>query len=148
MIRALLAFALLAAPVRAADWSGIWGGSYVCAQGDTGLALHLRERLDGTVGAIAHFFPLPHNPLVAEGCFEMQGRPQGDDLALRAGRWLLRPPNYFTTDIAGRMTMAPDARRYVGRVFGLGCTFFAVREAAAVPPLPAACRPDAALSMR
>jgi hypothetical protein len=148
VIRALLALALLAAPARAAEWTGIWGGSYVCAQGDTGLALHLRERADGSVGAIAHFFPLPHNPLVAEGCFEMEGRPQADALALQAGRWLLRPPNYMTTDIAGRMSIAPDARRYVGRVFGLGCTFFALREGAAVPPLPAACRPNPLLSMR
>jgi hypothetical protein len=151
MMRSVIAaimLVLLAGPTRAEEWSGTWGGSYVCAQGDTGLALHLRERVDGTVGAIAHFFPLPHNPLVSEGCYEMQGRPQGGELALQSGRWLLRPSNYFTTDIEGRMTPAPDARLYLGRVLGLGCTLFVVRQGAPVPPLPAACRPDALLSRR
>ncbi len=140
--------ALLAAPAGAAEWAGIWGGSYVCAQGDTGLALHMRQGADGTVSAIAHFYPLPHNPLVGEGCYEMQGRPQDAELALQGGRWLLRPEGYMTTDIIGRMSVAPDARRYVGRVFGPGCTLFVVRDNATVPPLPTQCRPPAVLSQR
>ena len=73
MRRLLAVFLALATPAAAQDpLSGAWTGSYTCGQGVTGLTLHL-DRAGPELRGVFHFYPLPENPLAAEGCFEMTG---------------------------------------------------------------------------
>lgn len=141
---------LLAAPAAAqkpaeARWAGEWTGSYLCAQGETGLTLRLRPRGDGTLDGLFHFWPLPWNRSAAEGCFEMQARPVAGEppgLSLIARRWLLRPSGYVTVDLDGALTEEGTLRGLVG---GPGCTGFELARAASPRPLPAACAGPLAL---
>ena len=137
----LLAPLLLGAmPGPAAAQSGFagdWGGSYVCAQGSTGLNLRLRPSAEGGVEGVFHFFPLASNPRAAEGCYEVSApRPaKGEPVTIAAGRWLLRPDNYVTVDLVAELD--EDGTLY-GHVEGPGCGLFAARRSAP-RSLPAAC---------
>lgn len=138
--RAALALALLVAalpPAAAGErFAGFWAGSYVCAQGSTGLSLRLRAQGDGSVVGLFHFYPQASNPQAAEGCYEVAGTPDGQGLELSAGRWLLRPENYVTVDLLGELD---EDGTYFGHVEGPGCGLFALRRVARPVPPPAAC---------
>lgn len=147
MRRLLALFLACATPAAAQDTlPGAWIGSYTCGQGLTGLTLHL-ERAGVDLRGVFHFYPLPDNPLAAEGCFEMSGSTDPADpaaVALRATRWLSRPWSYVTVDLDGEVT---SEGVFNGDVAGPGCGTFSLRRASKPPPLPAACRP-AAISAR
>ena len=146
MRRLLAVFLALATPAAAQDpLSGAWTGSYTCGQGVTGLTLHL-DRAGPELRGVFHFYPLPENPLAAEGCFEMTGGTDPADpaaVALRATRWLSRPWFYVTVDLDGEVT--PEGA-FTGDVAGPGCGTFTLRRASKAPPLPPACRPAAVSS--
>jgi hypothetical protein len=140
-----LLLALVAAPAAAqTGFGGTWRGTYVCAQGNTALALTIAPRKDGTVSALFHFAAAPDNPDVRTGCFEMQGR-AGDtpgEIALRPVRWLRRPANYLMVGLDG--AISADGGRIEGLVRGPGCTVFRV-ERIPGPPDGEACRAGAPL---
>ncbi len=140
-----LLLALAAAPAGAqTEFAGTWRGAYVCAQGNTAVALTIEPRKDGTVSALFHFEAAPDNPDVSTGCFEMQGR-AGDApgaIALRPVRWLHRPANYVMVGLDG--AISADGARIEGVVRGPGCTAFRV-ERSAGPPGGEACRAGAPL---
>jgi hypothetical protein len=124
----LLAGLLAGAPAAAQDGlRGTWRGDYVCAQGNTALALSLEQRKDGTIAALFHFEAAPDNPEVPTGCFAMEGRldPTTGDLALAPRRWLLRPGGYVMVGLVGRVT--PEGV-FEGSVRGPGCTTFRVER--------------------
>lgn len=133
-------FLLLAAPAAAQDGiGGTWRGAYVCAQGNTALALTIEPRKDGTLAALFHFEAAPDNPEVPTGCFEMNGRhdPATGRLAFSPVRWLRRPPFYVMVGLEGRVS--GGGQRIEGRVLGPGCTVFMLDRAPG-PPAGDACR--------
>ena len=119
---------------------GEWSGRYDCAQGTTGLRLVIAEATPANARALFHFFPLPENPGVPEGCFTLDGsydRATGT-LDLRGGEWLLRPAGYVTVDFRGQVDALGG--RFSGRVVGPGCTEFdLVRGTPASRPVPPEC---------
>lgn len=136
---------LLAAPAAAQGGpGGTWHGAYVCAQGNTALALTIARRKDGGLSALFHFEAAPDNPDVPTGCFEMEGRHDAADgrLDLRPRRWLRRPADYVMVGLEGRLSA--DGQRFEGRVLGPGCTGFVV-ERVQVPSSGEACRAGAPL---
>lgn len=135
---ALLLAALPLPAVAQGALSGNWAGTYVCAQGSTGLNLRLRPAAEGGVEGVLHFHPLASNPRAAEGCYEVAApRPaKGEAVTIAAGRWLLRPDGYVTVDLVAELD--EDDTLY-GHVEGPGCTLFSARRVATPRPLPAAC---------
>ncbi len=142
---ALLLLLALAPPARAEDpgasgardsrFAGDWTGTYVCAQGSTGMNLRLRPQGDGRLSGVFHFHPLASNPQAAEGCYEVSASPDGDTATIQAGRWLLHPPSYVTVDLDAELD---EDGTLFGQVIGPGCTLFAARRASP-RSLPAAC---------
>ena len=58
------------AQAQARKVGGEWTGKYVCRQGVTGARLILSE--DGSRG-VFYFHPIPENPRIAEGCYQVTG---------------------------------------------------------------------------
>ncbi len=134
-LRAAFAAALLfayAAPARAGDLSGVWTGSYICAQGETGLQLTIRA-VGSRLWAVFAFSAAPQNPDVPSGAFEMTGRViQGRLVSLNAGEWLDRPTGYETVDLRGEMRIENGIEVIEGRVLfdaaPGACTVFRVER--------------------
>ena len=137
MVAPLLA-AMPRPAVAQAGLAGDWAGTYVCAQGSTGLNLRLSPVAEGGVAGVFHFHPLASNPRAAEGCYEVSApRPaKGEAVTIAAGRWLMRPDHYVTVDLVAELD--EDGTLY-GHVEGPGCGLFAARRASLPRPLPAAC---------
>jgi hypothetical protein len=117
---------------------GEWTGKYVCGQGVTGARLVVSD--DGSRG-VFHFYPLPENPTVPAGCFQVAGvfNPATGALAiLPTGTWYLKPRNYLPAAFSG--TVDSRGEGFSGKVVGLtGCaSIFLSREAPTVP-LPSVC---------
>ena len=124
-------------PGVSASIGGEWTGKYVCAQGVTGARLVLSE--DGS-RALFHFFALPENPAVAEGCFSMSGTfdPSSRSLSLKAGKWIVRPHNYVTANVSG--TIDATGQNFSGRVIGAaGCTNVFLSHTVGARSLPNGC---------
>jgi hypothetical protein len=127
--------------VSADDWTGIWRGTYVCAQGVTGLFLTVRRIGESDVTADFAFFAVPENPGVPKGEFDMTGRPgpQGNHLQLSPHAWITRPPHYLMValdgdydeasgEYSGRVLGPEASGEYSGRVLGPTCTRFILRR--------------------
>lgn len=141
----MLAAALLAAPAAAQEeLRGTWRGDYVCAQGNTALALTIEPGKDGAFAALFHFEAVPDNPAVPTGCFEMMGRftPMTGEAAFLPLRWLRRPADYVMVGLEGRLS--PDGSVLEGLVQGPGCSSFSVRRVSGTAAA-AACRAGAPL---
>lgn len=135
-----------AGPIADGLLSGEWVGRYQCpgAQGETGMRLVLRRDRDGRLAGVFHFFAVPTNPTVPEGCYRISGTVRGDPpvVTLSGGSWLRRPYRYQTIDLVG--TVDPAARTLSGRIVPHpGCTRFAASKRSPSLDLPAACRPPA-----
>jgi hypothetical protein len=129
------ALALLAGSPAAArplasadDWIGIWRGSYVCAQGVTGLFLTVKRLETGDVAAVFRFFAVPENPAVPSGEFDMAGTPgaETNHLDLYPRQWIVRPPNFVMVALDGDYDEATG--NYAGEVHGPGCSRFILRR--------------------
>src|SRR5450631_4857157 len=86
---------ILPAAAQQRSAGGEWTGKYVCGQGVTGARLILSP--DGSRG-VFHFYPLPENPRVPEGCFQVSGVSMIPRARLRFFRpvpGFLRPANTF-----------------------------------------------------
>jgi hypothetical protein len=116
---------------------GKWSGRYSCAQGITGARVVLSQ--DGS-RALFHFFAVPENRGVPDGCFRMSGvfNSASNTLDLTAGDWIIRPRNYVSANVSGLI----DANRqsFLGRLIGPpGCTVITLTKEPASRPLPSAC---------
>jgi hypothetical protein len=114
--------------ISAADWTGIWRGTYVCAQGVTGLFLTVKRSETGDVTAVFHFFAVRENPGVPTGDFDMTGLtgPQGNHLRLSPKAWIMQPSLYLMVGLDGDYDEASGD--YAGRVHGPGCGRFVLRR--------------------
>ena len=117
--------------------SGEWSGKYNCRQGVTGVHVVFSE--DGS-RALFHFYGVPENPGVPEGCFTMSGSfdAASGELNLTAGKWIVRPRNYLTADVSGKLDAS--GQNFAGRIVGVsGCSNILMSRAPSPRQLPNAC---------
>jgi hypothetical protein len=113
------------------DIAGTWSGTYVCAQGVTGLTLFVDPRSGESVFT---FYPLPENPAVASGEFSMSGHfdAKSEQFVLVPGSWHDRPPGYVTVGLIGHIDAVTG--HFVGTVRSTSwlapCRTFDLRRAA------------------
>lgn len=139
---AILGAAILAAGASSAQAQsrragGDWTGKYVCGQGVTGARLIMSD--DGSRG-LFHFFPVPDNPRVPEGCYKVTGvfNNASGALAIIPGEWYLRPRNYQGAAFSG--TVDERSENFAGKINGLqGCASVFLSRAAPTQPLPSVC---------
>jgi hypothetical protein len=112
----------------AEEWSGSWHGTYVCAQGVTGVTLAITPKNERKVTAVFSFYPVPQNPLVPSGEFTMTGRLRlrSGRLTLVGGQWTTKPPWYEMVGLDG--SYYPNTGEYRGQVEGAGCSSFRLRR--------------------
>ena len=135
----LLAFGIvLPASGEPRSAGGEWTGKYVCGQGVTGARLVLSP--DGSRG-VFHFYPLPDNPRVPEGCFQVTGVFNdftGALAILPTGTWYLKPRGYSPAAFTG--TVDERGENFSGKIVGLtGCASVFLSRAAPTLPLPSVC---------
>jgi hypothetical protein len=100
---------------------GVWHGTYICAQGLTGLTLTISGSAADTVEAEFQFYAVVQNPGVPSGRFRMSGVFDGaaSVLVLEPREWLERPPGYLTVGM--RTLVAFDLELMTGTISGPGC---------------------------
>ena len=129
---------MLPASAQQRSAGGEWAGKYVCGQGVTGAQLILSP--DGSRG-VFHFYPLPDNPRVPEGCFQVNGvfnDSTGALAILPTGTWYLKPRNYLPAAFTG--TVDERGENFAGKITGLaGCASVFLSRAAPPVPLPSVC---------
>jgi hypothetical protein len=127
----------LPAAAQSRTAGGEWTGKYVCLQGITGARLILSD--DGSRG-VFHFFPLPENPKVPEGCFQVTGvfNSSTGALAIVPGEWYLKPRNFRSIVFSG--VVDERGQNFAGKITGLeGCASVFLSRAAPSQPLPSVC---------
>lgn len=119
---------------------GPWVGTYVCAQGLTGLTLSIAEATPTQARALFHFYADPRNPRVPTGCFTMSGQydPASGRLQLKGGDWLLKPGGYRVVHFDGHVDA--EGRRFTGKVSGApACKQFDLARGPSPATPPATC---------
>jgi outer membrane protein OmpA-like peptidoglycan-associated protein len=144
----ICALCLAALPVRGEDARtvlGEWVGTYVCAQGLTGLTLTISEATPTSARALFHFYADPRNPGVPTGCFTMNGEynPETGQLQLEGNEWLQRPRGYWVVNFDGEVDA--EGKSFAGVVTGpRNCTRFDLARTASPAPASSQCViPDA-----
>lgn len=119
------------------DVSGEWSGRYSCGQGITGVRVVLSP--DGSRG-LFHFYAVPENPRVPEGCYRVSAsfQPGNRILTITAGSWIVRPRHYASANVTGFVD--PDGQGFIGRIVDLaGCTVIVMKHEPSSRSLPNAC---------
>jgi len=103
-----------------------WRGSYVCAQGPSGLALRMLQ-VTGPAVEAAFDFDVPqqsvHGSYVAAGQFDAgSGR-----LQLEPVRWIVRPAGYEMVGLVAQLS--PDGTTLRGSITNPNCSTLEVRLA-------------------
>lgn len=141
------ALCLTAMPARGEDARtvlGEWVGTYVCAQGLTGLTLTISEATPTSARALFHFYADPRNPGVPTGCYTMNGGydPETGRLQLEADEWLLRPRGYRLVNFDGEIDA--EGKNFAGVVTLRSCGRFDLARTASPAPATSQCvMPDA-----
>ncbi|RZS36896.1 hypothetical protein EV193_106130 [Herbihabitans rhizosphaerae] len=102
--------------------AGLWEGTYLCNQGETGLRLAVDPPRAGAVTAVFEFFPLETNPKAARGKFSMIGTVINGRVLLKQHEWIEQPEGYGMVDVDLPGPVPPDAPELTGRVVFEGCT--------------------------
>ncbi len=104
--------------------SGIWQGTYICAQGQTAASVLITARPDRVSAVMS--FAVPGSP--KPGTYLMAGTfsPQTNHLQLKFVRWGIQPPQYLPADIAGTVNLQQGI--ITGTVIGPGCSTFTIRH--------------------
>ena len=117
-------------PARAGV-AGEWTGKYICTQGVTALRLSVAQGAGNAITATFNFGPLPENPAVPKGAYQMSGTydPSLHRVLLRGVKWIDAPDGYVMVGLDGRLTQSGD--KISGFVPDLlGCAEFEVRRPA------------------
>jgi hypothetical protein len=104
-------------------------GTYLCAQGETGVRLTFTPGADPNVlDGIFEFYPIPSNPGVSTGRFRMRGTRTLEGLvAMRGVEWLDRPAGYEMVNVSLRPQVVDGL--ISGTVDGIaGCDWIRVRS--------------------
>ncbi|MCP4563096.1 MAG: hypothetical protein GY873_33180 [Bosea sp.] len=125
---------------------GNWQGTYVCAQGKTGLTLTI-DRQDGSrFSGVFQFYPLRENITVPEGCFTVSGRIRGGGaLDITGSKWIKRPAGYITVDLHGRVGQGGADLSGTVETPGYGklCSTFELMRSTTKPSVDDTCRAEA-----
>ena len=80
----------------------VFGGTYVCAQGESTMRLRVTSMSKGRVEAI---FEFEHAPSSVKGSFRMTGTfdPKEGALDLAPTVWIVAPPHYAFAPISGHL---------------------------------------------
>ena len=106
------------APTRSGDE---WVGTYTCAQGETDLALHVRQVRDGTIEAV---FDFSHAASGASGAYVVVGNVLRNHVTLQPQQWLRRPPGYVMVGMRGEIR----GDTFSGRIDDPSCEGFSLRR--------------------
>lgn len=99
----------------ATELTGVWQGTYTCAQGLTGLKLVLTGKASGELDAVFNFHEVPRNPGVPSGSFLMNGTfGENRTVKLFPGNWIEHPAGYMTVGLDGVVSM--DSQSITGTV--------------------------------
>lgn len=149
-IPVLLALAVLPLPAHADEGApaltGTCSGSYVCAQGLTGLTLTIERQSGQSFSGVFQFYPVKGNPAVPDGCFTVSGRVgEAGAVEILGSRWLKQPAGYITVDLHGRLARGGGALSGVVETpaYGKLCSTFELTKASTRPTIAASCRPEA-----
>ena len=95
----------------------LFEGHYLCAQGDTGMALRVDEVRGRRVGGVFSFF---HEPTKARGSFVIEGElaPNGE-IVFHPRQWVEHPPNYVAVPF--RLQVSDDGLGLRGGVMDESC---------------------------
>ncbi|NNH72643.1 hypothetical protein HLB23_22740 [Nocardia uniformis] len=110
-------------PVPLAKLSGIWTGTYTCAQGETELTLTIDPAVSGAARAVFAFGPTTKNPDVPIGSYEMTAQYVDRILEITQQRWIEQPSGYVMVDL---LANAVSANSLSGIVDDSGCTTFKI----------------------
>lgn len=109
--------------------TGLWRGSYVCAQGPTSLQLTITPSGSGNaVQATFSFFSTADNS-VPTGSYAMKGTFSGGVLTLNGDHWIVRPPNYVMVGLNADV-QGTNPTSISGKVVDSGgaCTTFSIQR--------------------
>ncbi|HVY88573.1 MAG TPA: hypothetical protein VG942_06870 [Hyphomonadaceae bacterium] len=115
------------ADLRKADITGEWSGKYICGQGVTALQLHIAKGQGKAITATFIFGPLPENPTVPNGAYQMRGTfdPATSRMKLSGIKWIKAPDGYIMVGLDGHLALTGE--KITGVVPDLyGCTDFEV----------------------
>ena len=110
MIRlGLIAFvsAVLAPVASAQDVTGEWTGRYICGQGVTALNLTIAKAASpNALTATFRFGPLPENPEVPKGAYQMRGTYDAGSRHVRLDgvKWIEAPLGYVMVGLDGHVS--------------------------------------------
>jgi hypothetical protein len=110
--------------------TGIWTGSYVCSQGQTGLRLVIQATPDGTLTATFNFYALPGNPGVPSGSFTMTGSYSAAGVDLTQDQWISQPAGWEMVDLSSGPPIQ-NGTVLAGSVITPGCSTFTVTRGSA-----------------
>jgi hypothetical protein len=102
---------------------GVWRGSYVCGQGETGVELSFTELGDdGVVVGTFSFFNLPGRSNVKNGEYTLIGKLdlRTRELYLSPGKWIKQPPGYTPVGFSAPLPSL-GVRKIFGRITFPGC---------------------------
>jgi hypothetical protein len=131
--------------------TGNWDGSYVCAQGVTGLTLTIARQSGATFSGTFHFYPPPGNTVAKEGCFAVTGHfVTGRRVFIGGSAWISRPAGYINVDLDGQIDAA--AKTITGKVkvpaqYGPLCSTFRLTLLAGPAVTPAPCQTTKSASL-
>ncbi|KRE16029.1 hypothetical protein ASE66_09655 [Bosea sp. Root483D1] len=147
---ALALMAMLAPSVRAQDASaaltGNWQGTYVCAQGKTGLTLTIDPQDGREFSGVFQFYAVRENITVPDGCFTVSGRIRsGGAVDIIGSTWIKRPAGYITVDLHGRVGQGGTNMSGTVATPGYGnlCSRFELTRTATKPSVEETCRVEA-----
>jgi hypothetical protein len=110
--------------------SGIWTGTYTCAQGLTAMTLSIDSDGESWQG-VFDFGPLKGNKTVPHGAYQVTVEQHADGYTFAPGEWIERPEGYYPVTLHGQLS--PDQMQLSGSVEFDGCSTF---ETQRLGPLP------------
>lgn len=102
-----LASAMLAPIAAAQDVTGEWTGRYICGQGVTALNLTIaKAATPNALTATFRFGPLPENPEVPKGAYQMRGTFDAGSRHVRLDgvKWIDAPIGYVMVGLDGHVS--------------------------------------------
>lgn len=88
-----------AGPPGASAAAGTWTGTYICAQGLTGLRLTVKPGAGDALRATFAFSAVPSNPSVPSGSYTMTGFIDPAGIFLDGSRWITQPSGYEMVNV-------------------------------------------------
>lgn len=108
--------------------TGIWEGTYTCAQGEAELILAVDDRGDGQIGANFAYHPADTNPGTATGRYSMEGTLADNQLSLDGYRWIDQGGASEMVGLRAAVAAGENPTQLDGTVQGTGCTTFTVQR--------------------